>query len=195
MGGGADPQNVIVGGCSAGGGLAVALLLKIKAEGKGDIMPRASIPLSPWVDLTQSGSSYNDNHGKCKYITKGYLDWASRQYLNGGDPKHPLASPLFADLSQLPPMLIIAGGNETLLDDSTALAARVAAAGGEVCCEIYPGVSHGFMLGDGDGGTLAMDGSGLNPARRAALRQVQYILEITGCPQLTTVPWHHAPSL
>jgi monoterpene epsilon-lactone hydrolase len=144
-GGGVDPKLVVAGGCSAGGGLAVALLLKIKEQGVP--MPAASVPLSPWVDLTQSGESYYYNHGKCRYVTKGYLDWASRQYLDGQDPRHPLASPLFADLSGLPPLLIIAGGDETLLDDATLLAARAATAGCEVSLEIYPGVSHGFMLG------------------------------------------------
>jgi acetyl esterase/lipase len=106
-GGATDPRMVVVGGCSAGGGLAVALLLKIKEA--GGQMPAAATPLSPWVDLTQSSPTFYSNHGKCKYVTKGYLDWAARQYLQGADPRHPLASPLFADLSGLPPMLIVAG--------------------------------------------------------------------------------------
>ena len=111
-------------------------------------MPAAAVPLSPWTDLTQSGKSYYYNHGRCQYITKGYLDWASKLYLDGQDPKHPLASPLFAEtLAGLPPMLIIAGGHETMLEDATRLAAKAAADGCEVLCEIYPGVSHGFMLG------------------------------------------------
>jgi monoterpene epsilon-lactone hydrolase len=151
-GGGVDPRHVVVGGCSAGGGLAVALLLRIREEAGRCPMPAAAVPLSPWTDLTQSGRSYYYNHGRCKYITKGYLDWASKLYLDGQDPKHPLASPLFAEtLAGLPPMLIIAGGHETMLEDATRLAAKAAADGCEVLCEIYPGVSHGFMLGDGGG--------------------------------------------
>ncbi len=71
-GGGVLPQQVVVGGCSAGGGLAVALLLRIRDARLQQ--PAAALSLSPWVDLTQSGNSYHTNHGKC-FITKGYLDW------------------------------------------------------------------------------------------------------------------------
>ena len=97
-GGGVDPGRVVVGGCSAGGGLAVALLLAARDAGLS--LPAAALPLSPWVDLTQSGSTYHSNHGKC-FITKGYLEWAAKQYLQGADPRSPLASPLFADLAGL----------------------------------------------------------------------------------------------
>eukprot|EP01047_Picozoa_sp_COSAG01_P062821 COSAG01_NODE_8053_length_2938_cov_4.433956_2_plen_99_part_00 len=81
-------------------------------------------------------------------------------------------------------MLIIAGGHETMLEDATRLAAKAAADGCEVLCEIYPGVSHGFMLGDGDGGGLELDGSPLNAARRATLRQAEYMLAVTGQPPM-----------
>jgi hypothetical protein len=73
-GGGIAPEHVVVGGCSAGGGLAVALLLAIRDAGLQQ--PAAALSLSPWVDLTQSGQSYHSNHGKC-FITKGYLDWCA----------------------------------------------------------------------------------------------------------------------
>jgi len=185
--GGADPARVVLGGCSAGGGLSVALLLMIREQGLP--MPAAAIPLSPWVDLTQSGETMHTNHGKC-FITKGYLDWAAGQYLQGADPRSPLASPLFADLRGLAPILIIAGGDETLLDDATLLAAAVGRAGGEVLCEIYQGQVHGFMLGDMEGCTLELDGGPTNPARRATVRTARYLLDAAGLdPDVVVDPW------
>ena len=87
-------------------------------------------------------------------------------------------------------MLVQAGGHETLLDDATSLAAAVASAGGEVACEIYQGQTHGFMLGDGDGGTLELDGGGHNPARRATLSLARYLVAATGLDTASVVdPW------
>lgn len=139
--GGVAPERVLVGGTSAGGGLCAALLLRLRDEGAA--IPAGAILVSPWTDLTQSGASFETNaqHGpKAAYLAH----WAS-VYLNGADPRQPYASPLFADLHGLPPLLIQAGGDETMLDDATGFAAAAARAGASVTLEVYPGEPHSFQ--------------------------------------------------
>ena len=140
-GGGFLPSQVIVGGTSAGGGLCLALLLRIKDEG-GE-QPAGAIAVSPWTDMTQSGISFDTN---AEYgPKKDYLAHWSKVYLNGADASHPYASPLFADLSGLPPLLIQAGGHETMLDDASLFAAAAARSGCAVTLEVYPGQGHSFQ--------------------------------------------------
>ena len=140
-GGNVSPDRVVVGGTSAGGGLCLALLLKIRDEG-GEL-PSGAIPVSLWTDMTQSGESFETNveYGPAR----DYLEHWGRVYLDGADPKTPYASPLFGDLSGLPPMLIQVGGNETMLDDATAFAAKAARAGCQVTLEVYRGQGHSFQ--------------------------------------------------
>ena len=140
-GGGVPASRVVVGGTSAGGGLCLALLLKVRDEG-GEL-PAGALAVSPWTDMTQSGESYVTNaaHGP----DREYLEHWGRVYLNGADPKNPYASPLAGDLRLLPPMLIQVGGNETMLDDSTAFAAAAARAGCTVTLEAYAGQPHSFQ--------------------------------------------------
>lgn len=113
-GGGISPEHIVVGGTSAGGGLAAALLLRLRDEVLP--LPGAGILVSPWTDLTQSGASFQTNaeYGPdAEYLTH----WAN-VYLGGADPRQPYAPPLFGELHGLPPLLIQAGGQETMLDDS-----------------------------------------------------------------------------
>ena len=137
---GISPQCMVLGGDSAGGGLAAAALLKMREEGA----PLAAgwFCLSPWVDLAQSGESYVTRAGEDPSITAPYLDHAAALYLNGEDARTPLASPLYANLSGLPPLLIQVGTAEVLLDDSTRLAERAKAAGVEVELETWEGMTH-----------------------------------------------------
>jgi len=140
-GGGISPEHIVVGGTSAGGGLAAALLLRLRDQALP--LPAAGILVSPWTDLTQSGASFQTNaeYGPdAEYLTH----WAD-VYLDGADPRQPYASPLFGELHGLPPLLIQAGGQETMLDDASLFAAATAGAGCAVTLEVYPGQPHSFQ--------------------------------------------------
>jgi acetyl esterase/lipase len=137
---GYQSQNIAVGGDSAGGGLTVALL--INARDTGLPLPAAGICLSPWVDLAQSGDSYATKATEDPSITKAYLDKYADLYLHGADAKSPLASPLYADLHGLPPLLLQVGTAEVLLDDAVVLAARARAAGVTVELDEWEQMTH-----------------------------------------------------
>ncbi len=137
-----DPKRVVVGGISAGGGLTLSLLLKLKDL--GDPLPAAAVPMSAWTDLTQSGQSFIANDSSDPSLSKTYLDAMAAYYLNGADPRTPLASPLYGELGDLPPLLIQVGSAEVLLDDSRLFAERAKAAGTEVTYEPWQDMIHGW---------------------------------------------------
>jgi len=123
---GTDPARVVVAGDSAGGGLAAATLVALRDA--GEPLPAAAVLLSPWVDLEGTGASLAANADADPMIDLGGLRRAAAAYLDGVDPRTPLAAPLHADLGGLPPLLIQVGGNEALLDDALRFAARARAA-------------------------------------------------------------------
>jgi acetyl esterase/lipase len=146
-------EHVVVSGESAGGNLAIELLIADKAEGPA--MPAAALLLSPMTDLTVTGSSYAGKAHADPAITAQAIRTRAADYLAGTDPSDPLVSPIFADLSGLPPLLIQAGSHEVLLDDTTRLAAKAAADNVAVILDITPGVPHVFqafaaLLDEGD---------------------------------------------
>ena len=149
----ADADRVVVSGESAGGNLAIELLIAGKAEGL--TMPAAALLLSPMTDLTVTGSSYAGKAHADPAITAHAIRTRVADYLADTDPADPLVSPIFADLSGLPPLLIQAGSHEVLLDDATHLAAKAAADDVAVTLDITPGVPHVFqafaaILDEGD---------------------------------------------
>jgi acetyl esterase/lipase len=137
-------SRIAVSGDSAGGGLATALLLRLKEMGRP--LPAASVVLSPWVDLTLSGQSMS---GKASVdpsvLTPEGLAVRVPDYLGGADPATPDISPVFADLRGLPPMLVQVGSHEILLDDAVRLAARAAAHDVEITLQVTPEVPHVFQ--------------------------------------------------
>ncbi|MBM9506306.1 alpha/beta hydrolase [Actinacidiphila acididurans] len=137
-------SRIAVSGESAGGGLAAALQLRLKEEGLA--LPAASVLLSPWTDLTLSGRSLT---GKASVdpsvLTAEGLKTRAYDYLGGADPRNPEISPVFGDLSGLPPMLIQVGSHEILLDDALRLAATAAAHDVDVKLEVTAGVPHVFQ--------------------------------------------------
>jgi acetyl esterase/lipase/acyl-coenzyme A synthetase/AMP-(fatty) acid ligase len=145
---------VVLAGDSAGGGLVVATLLALRDAGAsvsgGDVPPpviNASLPvagvcLSPWVDLTCTADAHARLAGRDPLLTSRELRRMADSYLRETNPRHPLASPVFADLAGLPPLLIQAGTDEILLDDARALAAAARAAGVEVTLQEWPGMIH-----------------------------------------------------
>jgi monoterpene epsilon-lactone hydrolase len=130
-------------GESAGGGLVIATLLAIKDAGLPQ--PSSAAVFSPWVDLTVSGTSAVDKADVDPALTPDGLRTRARDYLGPTDPATPLASPIFADLTGLPPLLIQAGSHEILLDDAVRLAARAAADNVRVDLQVWPGAPHVFQ--------------------------------------------------
>jgi monoterpene epsilon-lactone hydrolase len=149
----ADADHVVVWGESAGGNLAIELLIAGKKE---DLtMPAAALLFSPMTDLTASGSSITGKAHADPAFGAQAIRTRAADYLAGTDPADPLVSPIFADLSGLPPLLIQAGSHEVLLDDATRLAAKAAADDVAVILDITPGVPHVFqafaaLLDEGD---------------------------------------------
>lgn len=140
---GTDPRQIVVAGDSAGGGLAMALALSLKAEGLPQ--PAGYVALSPWADLTQSGASYRTKADTDPQITKAGLDNMALAYLGGLDAHDPLASPIFGDFEGVAPVLIQTGSEEALLSDSIALADVLAQARVEVRLEVWPEMIHVFQ--------------------------------------------------
>jgi epsilon-lactone hydrolase len=136
--------SLAVAGDSAGGGLAVALL--VAARDAGEALPAAAVLMSPTVDLTSSGASMTERASQDPISTPALLRQFAADYLAGADPKTPLASPLFASLSGLPPLLIQVGTADLLLSDSERLAAAAADAGADVTLQIGQGLPHVYQL-------------------------------------------------
>jgi monoterpene epsilon-lactone hydrolase len=138
------PEQLIIAGDSAGGGLALATLLAAKAENLP--MPGCIILFSPWTDLACTGASIVTNAARESMLYAPRINEAAENYLAGADPRTPLASPLYGDLTGLPPMLIQVSDREILLDDSTRLATNTRAAGGEVTLNIWPNLPHVWQV-------------------------------------------------
>jgi monoterpene epsilon-lactone hydrolase len=141
---GYSSQRIVVAGESAGGGLTLSLLLALRAAGVP--LPAAAALFSPWTDLAATGDSIRNNTGRCAMFDGAGVAYSARYYLGDTDPRHPIASPLYADLAGLPPLLIHVGADEVLLDDSTRLAERARAAGVPVEMKIWPVVPHAWQL-------------------------------------------------
>ena len=137
---GTAPERIVVAGDSAGGGLTAALLLRLRDE--GDQLPAAAVCFSPYVNLLLDGATMTSNL-PTDYLPLGRGDVdIAEWYLDGADPKNPYASPLYADLAGLPPVLVFAGGREVLLDDCRAFAARLREAGNGVVYREYEHMFH-----------------------------------------------------
>ncbi len=136
-----NSNNIIIAGSSAGGGLAIATMLRLRDLGLQ--LPTAAVLLSPWVDLTCKGESLKTN---AKFSPFGpiLVKIMANAYLNKEKSTNPFASPVFADLKGLPPLLIQAGSIEILLDDSISLANNAKSAGVSVDLEIWKGMTHVF---------------------------------------------------
>jgi acetyl esterase/lipase len=141
---GIAPGKIIVAGDSAGGNLALALLVSLRDQGKA--LPAGAVGISPVTDLTGSGASYQTRRKLDPYFNQMGNNSLSRDYLGTADAHHPYLSPLFADLSGLPPLLIQVGDHEILLDDSILFGEKARAAGVQVEVEVWQGMFHVFQL-------------------------------------------------
>lgn len=137
---GYEPGNIAIAGDSAGGGLAAATLVSLRDA--GDPLPAAAMLLSPWTDLEGTGESLRSVGWKDPMLNKGIIFKMAASYLGGADARDPLASPVYADLKGLPPLLIQVGTCEILLDDARRLARRAEEAGVSVTLEVWEGMFH-----------------------------------------------------
>ena len=149
LGQGVDPGRIVLAGESAGGGLAVAVLLAAREAGLP--MPSCLYLMSPYADLTLSGESLVERESLDPILTPAGLRVRAPEYVGGADASDPLISPIFGDLSGLPPLLIQVGSHEILLSDALRLAARAATSDVAVTLEVTPGAPHVFQ---GFGGVL-----------------------------------------
>jgi epsilon-lactone hydrolase len=141
---GAQPHRLVIMGDSAGGGLALATLLRLRDE---DLpLPAAAVTLSPWTDLALTGDSMRENAGADLTLKFERAASFARHYLGGADPRHPYASPLFGNPAGLPPILFQVGSDEILRDDSVRMAEKLRAAGSRVEIEIWPRMPHVWQL-------------------------------------------------
>lgn len=133
-------SRIAIAGDSAGGGLTLATLVNLRD--KGVALPAAGVLISPWTDLTGTAESVTSRAASDPMVKPEGLYRLGGQYLNGVDARNPLASPVFADMTGLPPLLIHVGGREILYDDAVTVAARARAAGVEVQLVDEPELFH-----------------------------------------------------
>lgn len=142
---GINPGRSAIAGDSAGGGLTVATLVALR-DSAGPL-PAAAVPMSPWIDLQGLGASMESRKAQDPMVEKMGLTHMARLYVgDDGDLRAPLAAPLYANLSGLPPLLIHVGDWETLLDDATRLAERARAAGVDTTLDVWPEMIHIWHL-------------------------------------------------
>lgn len=141
-------EPLALAGESGGGGIAVATLLALRDRGVA--LPATAAVMSPWVDMTVSGPSMASNARTDLFVSADGLRALARHVLGDVDPRDPLASPILADLSGLPPLLVQVAGDEVLLDDARRLTAAARAAGVNVTYDCTEGMQHAFQLAAGN---------------------------------------------
>ena len=139
-----DPRHIAAMGDSAGGGLAMGTLQRLRDEGM--TLPGAAVLISPWTDLALTGQSLASNAAADPMMDVRTFPALADCYLGGTDPRNPYASPLYGDASGLPPTLIQVGSDEVLLDDAVRMAAELKAAGCRTEIEIWPRMPHVWHL-------------------------------------------------
>ncbi|MGH3070068.1 MAG: alpha/beta hydrolase [Streptosporangiaceae bacterium] len=183
---GTDPAAIAFAGDSAGGGLTVTTCLA--ARDAGLPLPAAIVAFSPGLDATRTGQSMDTKAGTDPILTRAGMERTGAMYLAGQDPRQPLLSPaVMADLTGFPPILLQAGTNELLLDDSTRLAARATAAGVDNILDITAGVPHVFQ---------SFAGGPLDEADQALDRAALFISQHIPTPGTATPPaQHNSPAI
>ena len=144
---GHSAKEIAIAGDSAGGGLTIATMLALKEA--GDELPAGGVCLSPWFDLALTGNSFRDRVKDDKILKQIDLENMAAHYLQGADAKTPTASPLYGDLTGLPPLLIQVGTSELLLDDSRSFTAQARKAGVQVRLDIWEDMFHVWHMAAG----------------------------------------------
>ncbi|MEO2076052.1 MAG: alpha/beta hydrolase [Bacillus sp. (in: firmicutes)] len=140
---GISPKNIVIGGDSAGGGLTLATLLSLKDA--NEPLPALAVLLSPWTDMEGTGESMVTRAESDPWLSPEATRLSPRLYIRDLDPRHPLVSPIYADLTGLPPMLVHVGNDEILLSDAARLVDRARAASVEVDFKIWEDMWHVFQ--------------------------------------------------
>ena len=141
---GINPDKIVIAGDSAGGGLTLAVLIKLRDDKKD--LPAAAVCLSPCTDLALTGDSVKTKEKEELMLTETEIKQAAKLYLKNNDNKNPLASPLYADMKGLPPIMLQTGTEEILLDDTTRFVEKAMKAGVEVTSDIWSGMWHVFQI-------------------------------------------------
>jgi epsilon-lactone hydrolase len=144
---GIAPGAIAVAGDSAGGGLALSLLLRARADGLP--LPACAVLFSPWTDLAVTGRSQSANEGRDPMFFRLNMDEFASAYLGSASPLDPLISPLYGDLAGLPPLLLQVGSTELLLDDARRVHEKVQAAGGTSRLQVFDELCHCWQMADG----------------------------------------------
>ncbi len=139
-----DPQRTVFVGDSAGGGLVLATLKKLRDN--ADTLPRAAAAISPWTDLALTGRSLRTNYKADPMMDASQFPEIAKRYLGDADPHNPYVSPLYGDAAGLPPTLIHAGSDEVLLDDAVRMADAMRAAGCDVELDVWSQMPHVWHL-------------------------------------------------
>lgn len=139
---GYDPSNIVIAGDSAGGGLAIAMLISLRDDELP--LPACAVCLSPWLNLAYIGEKSNNN--KDPFLNPTLLSLYARYYVGEGDATNPLVSPSFADLRGLPPLLIQVGTNEILLEEIQQFCGKARQANVEVSLDCWQGMFHVFQI-------------------------------------------------
>ena len=140
---GCEPERLVIAGESAGGGLTLSTLVRLRDDGTP--LPVGAVCISPWVDLEATGRSMIDNE-PFDYVSRKVLCAFAERFVTKKQMCHPLAAPLYADLKGLPPLLIQAGGAEVLLDDATRVARRAESAGVDVELDVWEDMIHAWHV-------------------------------------------------
>lgn len=140
---GVSSKNIVIGGDSAGGGLTLATLLSLKDA--GDPLPALAVLLSPWTDMEGTGESMVTRAEVDPWLSPDATRLTPALYIRDLDPRHPLVSPIYADLTGLPSLLVHVGNDEILLSDAARLVDRARAAGVEVSFKVWDDMWHVFQ--------------------------------------------------
>lgn len=162
--------NIAFVGESAGGAMVVSVM--VAAKQKGLPLPAAGVAISPWANLEHTGASMTNREGLDPLNTKPLLDLLARSFLAGELPNHPLASPVFADVTGLPPILVQIGENELMLSDAIRLASHLAANRVRVNLEVWPQMPHAWHFFQS-----------FLPEGERALRESARFISETVCPE------------
>ena len=142
------PEHLAIAGDSAGGGLTLATLLKLRADGLPQ--PAAAVPLSPWTDMEGLGETMETHVDRDVVVRAGQLKGMTDMFLAGGDPRDPFAAPVHGDYRGICPLYIQVGGDEILLDDARRVETRARADGVDVQLDEFPEMQHVFQLAAGN---------------------------------------------
>ena len=141
---GYQSKNIAIAGDSSAGGLTLSTLVALRYF--GEPLPACGVPLSPWTDLEGIGESMTTNKELDPFVQRETIQFLAPMFVGDRDLRTPLAAPLYADMTGLPPLLIQVGGTETMLDDATRMADRAKAAGVDVTLEVWEDMVHDWQI-------------------------------------------------